>query len=176
MLRDQAAAALVNNHTGAHASYPAGFVSHSRSPSDDQVGSQLSPVTPGHPLPHGYNHVQSTQDDSRIHPQLRSAGETAPPNSAYPPVPVPNMMPAVPVLTSSDPALMSGPIPSLGVPPPVGMESGDTADGRKAKRELSQSKRAAQNRAAQVSDFGFHSFSVSSSDWNRPFFFFFFFL
>lgn len=37
---------------------------------------------------------------------------------------------------------------------PIGMgDQGDgTADGRRTKRELSQSKRAAQNRAAQVSD------------------------
>lgn len=37
-----------------------------------------------------------------------------------------------------------------------------TTDGRKAKRELSQSKRAAQNRAAQVSHFHRLSLSLSS--------------
>ncbi|KAH6631754.1 hypothetical protein F5144DRAFT_602539 [Chaetomium tenue] len=43
---------------------------------------------------------------------------------------------------------MSG--PPAGVPQTMGPVSpGDSADGRKAKRELSQSKRAAQNRAAQ---------------------------
>ncbi|KAK5660268.1 hypothetical protein OQA88_12808 [Cercophora sp. LCS_1] len=46
-------------------------------------------------------------------------------------------------------SMMSGPIPTMGVPV-AGMDSGDpNGDGRKNKRELSQSKRAAQNRAAQ---------------------------
>ena len=46
---------------------------------------------------------------------------------------------------------MSGPIAPVGGPI-SGMDvTESTADGRKAKRELSQSKRAAQNRAAQVS-------------------------
>lgn len=42
------------------------------------------------------------------------------------------------------------PAPSGPVPPPGSVDDGQN-DGRKAKRELSQSKRAAQNRAAQVS-------------------------
>lgn len=45
---------------------------------------------------------------------------------------------------------MSGPPPSVSQSM-AATDSGDGADGRKAKRELSQSKRAAQNRAAQVS-------------------------
>jgi hypothetical protein len=49
---------------------------------------------------------------------------------------------------------MSGPPhANVGAPAVGGLDAGDTSpDGRKAKRELSQSKRAAQNRAAQVSD------------------------
>ncbi|KAK4103719.1 hypothetical protein N658DRAFT_514511 [Parathielavia hyrcaniae] len=43
---------------------------------------------------------------------------------------------------------MSGP-PALVAPAMGPVQTGDSADGRKAKRELSQSKRAAQNRAAQ---------------------------
>ncbi|KAK3352996.1 hypothetical protein B0T25DRAFT_455604 [Lasiosphaeria hispida] len=44
---------------------------------------------------------------------------------------------------------MSSPLSPVGAPSMGGMDSDNTADGRKAKRELSQSKRAAQNRAAQ---------------------------
>lgn len=63
---------------------------------------------------------------------------------------------------------MPGPTTPVSVPQ-MGMTSpGDSAgDGRKSKRELSQSKRAAQNRAAQVSiprplalSGGFVSFAV----------------
>ncbi|KAK0715837.1 hypothetical protein B0H67DRAFT_645528 [Lasiosphaeris hirsuta] len=44
---------------------------------------------------------------------------------------------------------MSGPLSPVGAPGMGGIDSDNTPDGRKAKRELSQSKRAAQNRAAQ---------------------------
>ncbi|KAK1759401.1 putative transcription factor kapC [Echria macrotheca] len=146
--RDPAGAVLVNNHAGHTAYSSASFTSHSGSPPGEQGTDQASPVPAAHPVPHGYNHAPPTQDDSSIHPQLRSTGETAPPGSAYPAVPVPNMMPAVSVLPPTDPNIMSGPIPAMGTPAGA-VDSGDTADGRKAKRELSQSKRAAQNRAAQ---------------------------
>ncbi|KLU82737.1 hypothetical protein MAPG_01806 [Magnaporthiopsis poae ATCC 64411] len=78
-----------------------------------------------------------------------------------------NMMPAVaPQPAAGPPAPMPGPpmpppqAPGAqqllpGPPPP---DSGElTPDGRKAKRELSQSKRAAQNRAAQVSEAVVHA-------------------
>lgn len=104
----------------------------------------MSPVPPAQPLPHGYNHAPPPADDSSIHPELRSAGET------YPPVPIPNMMPAA-IPTHDQANIMSGPIPAMSAPA-AGMDPNDpNADGRKNKRELSQSKRAAQNRAAQVS-------------------------
>ena len=48
-------------------------------------------------------------------------------------------------------AVMSGPLAAAA--PAVGaVDTEEGPDGRKAKRELSQSKRAAQNRAAQVSN------------------------
>jgi len=51
---------------------------------------------------------------------------------------------------------MSGPTTAIG-PAPAGVDHGEySLEGRKAKRELSQSKRAAQNRAAQVSTSHFH--------------------
>ncbi|KAK4450125.1 putative transcription factor kapC [Podospora aff. communis PSN243] len=125
-----------------------GFASHSRSPSDGQGGGQGSPIAAAHTLPHGYNHAPPAQNEAYIHPELRSA-DAVPTSSAYPAVPIPNMMPAASLSPSDQPAVMPGPTAAIGVAP-GGVDHGDySAEGRKAKRELSQSKRAAQNRAAQ---------------------------
>ncbi|KAK4193880.1 putative transcription factor kapC [Podospora australis] len=127
--------------------YPgtSGFPHHPHPPPEGTVDSRVSPVASAHPLPHGYSHAQLPQHEVHIHPELRSH-ETAP-NSGY--VPPPAMIQAgVPPPPDQVP-IMSG--PPAGMAQPVGVieqhgEGG--SDGRK-KRELSQSKRAAQNRAAQ---------------------------
>jgi len=106
-------------------------------------GSPDSPTYP--PPPHGYNdHAASLAeqqtgltkvDPAYIHPDLHG-------DEGY--ASFQNMMPA-----------SVAPQPDGGLPGPSGATLGGLgdvgADGRKAKRELSQSKRAAQNRAAQVS-------------------------
>lgn len=103
--------------------------------------------------PHGYGGDQVGEQDAHIHPELRSLRE-ANSTQGSGPAPTPNMMQAG-VPPHSEGGVMGGPAhPSSSVSP--SMESADMgdvvmADGRKAKRELSQSKRAAQNRAAQVS-------------------------
>lgn len=94
-------------------------------------------------LSHGYSGAATPtptapiiDPELSIHPTLRSPGY----------VPTANMMPSgIPPSAEHPGAVSVVPIPSAPSPP------GDpSADGRKAKRELSQSKRAAQNRAAQV--------------------------
>ncbi|KAK4146856.1 putative transcription factor kapC [Dichotomopilus funicola] len=117
---------------------------------------QLPPVSDGSgaknssgaaPQPHGYNHTQLPQGEAHIHPELRSGHDS--PTAAAHFAPIPNMIPQGAVVQHSTQSVpMSG--PPAGVAPGVGPAgSEDGADGRKAKRELSQSKRAAQNRAAQ---------------------------
>jgi hypothetical protein len=130
-----------------HAAYTnATFANHSQPGLEGPGANRTSPASAGHPMPHAYSHPQPTQNESHIHPELRSL-EAVAAASGYPPVP--SMIP--PGLPPPDQAVaMSGP------PVPVAQsmtasDEGDGADGRKAKRELSQSKRAAQNRAAQVS-------------------------
>ncbi|KAJ6444430.1 transmembrane protein [Purpureocillium lavendulum] len=84
-----------------------------------------------------------TEAESHIHPDLR-----APPGHG---APAHNMMPMAPP-SGHSPGTSPAPPPnaSIAPAPPVGSpDQGSSADGRKAKRELSQSKRAAQNRAAQ---------------------------
>ncbi|RFU75220.1 transmembrane [Trichoderma arundinaceum] len=105
--------------------------------------------------PNGYDVLAPTSQDvarpvlakldaeAHIHPDLRASVGHAP---------APNMMPMVPP-TGHSPGT-AGPGPSavpLAPAPPQQMlvDDNNPADGRKAKRELSQSKRAAQNRAAQ---------------------------
>lgn len=108
-------------------------------------------------LPNGYDALaSSTQDvprpapgklepEAHIHPDLRGASGHAP---------TPTMMPmAPPAGHSPGPIAPAGPsvAPLAPAPPSISSQVDDLLDGRKAKRELSQSKRAAQNRAAQVS-------------------------
>jgi hypothetical protein len=101
---------------------------------------------------HGYGGSQVGEQE-HIHPELRSLRESTTGQIAGP-APTPTMMQAG-VPPHNEGGVMGGPPhPSSSLSP--SMESGDMgdvvmADGRKAKRELSQSKRAAQNRAAQVS-------------------------
>ncbi|KAM7190600.1 putative transcription factor kapC [Rhypophila sp. PSN 637] len=138
---------LVNNNVEQSAPYPnAPFPLHSQSPPNGHGVERPLPITAAHPLPHGYNHAQPSQNESHIHPQLRSSHEpaTTPGYAA----PVPNMMPAGLSPTSDQSGAMS--TTTVLAPAMSGADTSDGgADGRKAKRELSQSKRAAQNRAAQ---------------------------
>ncbi|KAI1495647.1 hypothetical protein F5X99DRAFT_414905 [Biscogniauxia marginata] len=93
------------------------------------------------PQPHGYCD-SSVDSQSHIHPQLR-----APPNFLS----APDMMQRG-VSPPSDEAgpVSTSPTSSMAAQGLLGHEPDDSVtDGRKAKRELSQSKRAAQNRAAQ---------------------------
>lgn len=78
--------------------------------------------------------------NSYIHPDLREHEEND------------TMMPLAPP-AEQGPSPIAGPAAAHIAPAPPGSLPMDdpTGDGRKAKRELSQSKRAAQNRAAQVS-------------------------
>ncbi|KAL3955542.1 hypothetical protein ACCO45_011105 [Purpureocillium lilacinum] len=84
-----------------------------------------------------------TEAESHIHPDLRAApGHGAP---------APNMMPMAPP-SGHSPGTSPAPPQNASIapaPPVASPDQGSSADGRKAKRELSQSKRAAQNRAAQ---------------------------
>lgn len=103
--------------------------------------------------PNGYD-VLAPQDVARplakldaeahIHPDLRASVGHAP---------AANMMPMVPPAGHSPGPAGPGPsaIPLAPAPPQQMALDDSNPDGRKAKRELSQSKRAAQNRAAQVS-------------------------
>lgn len=121
------------------------FAAHPQSAAEGPGANRTPAGSTGQPLPHGYTHQQLPQSEAHIHPELRSAHESAAAAPAY--VPVPNMLP--PGLQSLDQAVaMTG--PPAPVTPPMPTEAGEGTDRRKAKRELSQSKRAAQNRAAQV--------------------------
>ncbi|EWY96225.1 hypothetical protein FOQG_15851 [Fusarium oxysporum f. sp. raphani 54005] len=130
--------------------------------SHDATGSS-SPTPPGpresrplQPAParpaNGFDHLSSSQDQHRvlatkgeveahIHPDLRARANHAP---------TANMMPIVPP-SGHSPGASAGPSSAALAPAPPAPLSADDhmGDGRKAKRELSQSKRAAQNRAAQ---------------------------
>ncbi|KAL7921185.1 hypothetical protein ACQKWADRAFT_132758 [Trichoderma austrokoningii] len=104
--------------------------------------------------PNGYDVLAASHDVARpvlakldaeahIHPDLRASIGHAP---------APNMMPMGPPPGHSPITAGPGPsaVPLAPAPPPqMAMDGADSNDGRKAKRELSQSKRAAQNRAAQ---------------------------
>lgn len=101
-------------------------------------------------LPHGYADSPVVEHEAHIHPELRSIHKEAAKNGH---APTPNMMPAgMPQSEQAGsipgPSHMSAGGPNMG---PADMGDVVMADGRRAKRELSQSKRAAQNRAAQVS-------------------------
>ena len=132
--------------TADHSSYAvAAFAAakqHSHQPSEV---TGINRTSSGPPLPHGYSHAQLQPSEAHIHPELRSGHEPPAAVTTYPPVP--NMIPSGP----SQAVAMSVPPPVI--PQSAGVvDTGEGADGRKAKRELSQSKRAAQNRAAQVGD------------------------
>jgi hypothetical protein len=107
--------------------------------------------------------VVKHEGDSHIHPDLRArpAQVHAPAHGhghvqthvpTHVQAPPANMMPiAPPSGHSPGPALPGPPNPNIAPAPSATSPMEDvTNDGRKAKRELSQSKRAAQNRAAQV--------------------------
>ncbi|KAL2166425.1 hypothetical protein VTG60DRAFT_2778 [Thermothelomyces hinnuleus] len=123
------------------------FAGHLQAASDG-AGAKSEPGPSA--LPHGYNHQQQLpQGEAHIHPELRSSHEPPPTAPVYAP-PIPNMIPQAAGVPHASQAV---PMPGqpVAVAPAVGpSETGETpTDGRKAKRELSQSKRAAQNRAAQ---------------------------
>lgn len=109
---------------------------------------QPAPARPSN----GFDHSPNPQDqpraiavksevESHIHPELRARANNAP---------TANMMPIVPP-SGHSPGASAGPSTAPIAPaPPPHMSPDDHGEGRsKAKRELSQSKRAAQNRAAQ---------------------------
>ncbi|KAI4865803.1 hypothetical protein F4820DRAFT_447728 [Hypoxylon rubiginosum] len=104
-------------------------------PALESVRSSLSPQT------HGYG-GPGLDTQSHIHPQLRTSPTSAP---------EPDMMQR----GVSPPSDEAGPVPGspvsgMAAQSLLGHDPDDSVtDGRKAKRELSQSKRAAQNRAAQ---------------------------
>jgi hypothetical protein len=131
-----------------HAVYapPPNFANHLQSASDGSgIKNSPGPAT----LPQGYNHTQIPQSEAHIHPELRSSHEPPPTTPVY--APIPNMIQSSTSVPHTNQAVAM-PGPSAVVAHTLGPVSpGDSADGRKAKRELSQSKRAAQNRAAQVS-------------------------
>ncbi|KAM0325453.1 hypothetical protein ACHAQA_007440 [Verticillium albo-atrum] len=120
------------------------------------------------PSPHGYANGASSpvhdglptgnnDPEAHIHPDLRARTTFAPPtNMMASGMPPPAVSPGIP---SAGPSIAPSIAPSIQQqiqPQPHQDVDGDpmsiddtSADGRKAKRELSQSKRAAQNRAAQ---------------------------
>ncbi|KAF4449944.1 putative transcription factor kapC [Fusarium austroafricanum] len=111
------------------------------------------PLLPASARPsNGFDHLPGPPDQHRaiaakgeveahIHPDLRARGSHAP---------TATMMPIAPP-SGHSPGASAGPSTAPIAPaPPVSLSAEDhLGDGRKAKRELSQSKRAAQNRAAQ---------------------------
>ncbi|KAL2262663.1 hypothetical protein VTK26DRAFT_533 [Humicola hyalothermophila] len=130
-----------------HAAYTNSTFSSHPQPAAEGPASNRAPAGPaGQPLPHGYGHQQISQTEAHIHPELRSPQEAPTTAPAY--VPIPNMLP--PGMQSLDQTVtMTGP-PAPVAAPMAAADAGENAtDRRKAKRELSQSKRAAQNRAAQ---------------------------
>ncbi|KAI1381746.1 hypothetical protein F4677DRAFT_2375 [Hypoxylon crocopeplum] len=100
----------------------------------------LKPIRPS-PQTHGYDN-SSIEIQSHIHPQLRTSSTG---------VPASDMMQRGVSPPSDEAGPVSGsPVAGMAAQGLLGHDPDDSvADGRKAKRELSQSKRAAQNRAAQ---------------------------
>ncbi|KAI1779761.1 hypothetical protein F4818DRAFT_152454 [Hypoxylon cercidicola] len=99
----------------------------------------LKPIQPS-PQTHGYG-GPGLDTQSHIHPELR----TSPPGA-----PVPDMMQRGVSPPSDEAGPVGSPVSSMAAQGLLGHDPDDSVtDGRKAKRELSQSKRAAQNRAAQ---------------------------
>ncbi|KAI1409093.1 hypothetical protein F5Y13DRAFT_193571 [Hypoxylon sp. FL1857] len=100
----------------------------------------LKPIRPS-PQSHGYG-GSSIETQSHIHPQLRTTTTG---------VPASDMMQRGVSPPSDEAGPVSGsPVTGMAAQGLLGHDPDDSVtDGRKAKRELSQSKRAAQNRAAQ---------------------------
>ncbi|ESU16464.1 hypothetical protein FGSG_09832 [Fusarium graminearum PH-1] len=135
---------LLKNHDATSSSSPT-------SPAPRDTRHQPLQPAPARPS-NGFDHSSNPQDQPRalaakgeveahIHPDLRARANNAP---------TATMMPIVPP-SGHSPGASAGPsnAPIASMPPPH-MSPDDHGDGRsKAKRELSQSKRAAQNRAAQ---------------------------
>ncbi|KAL2023079.1 hypothetical protein VTK56DRAFT_3989 [Thermocarpiscus australiensis] len=130
------------------AAYPnPSFAQHSPPTSEGRGVNRTSPVAAGHPLSHGYHQPPLSQNEAFIHPDLRASNE--PPVTAPGHAPVPAMIPPAVPPPSDQTVAMANP-PAAATPVVGAAGAGENAtDGRKAKRELSQSKRAAQNRAAQ---------------------------
>ncbi|KAF3361291.1 hypothetical protein VdG1_00900 [Verticillium dahliae VDG1] len=120
-------------------------------PTHGYANGATSPAPDGLPASNNNN---NNDPEAHIHPDLRARTNFAPPAtnmmaSAMPPPAVsPGAPPAGPS-TAPPPMqqIQPHPAPDVGGDP-MSIDDG-SADGRKAKRELSQSKRAAQNRAAQ---------------------------
>ncbi|EGS21407.1 putative sequence-specific DNA binding protein [Thermochaetoides thermophila DSM 1495] len=120
-------------------------------PGPEAPGASRSPSgAAAQPLPHGYAHPQLPQTDAQIHPELRSPHDPAAVVAHTQYAPTPNMMPAGVPPPDQQVAMQGTPAPvAQPAPAPEAAAAAAPADGRKPKRELSQSKRAAQNRAAQ---------------------------
>ena len=159
----QASLELLRSHA---ATSPAG---EEQSPSA-QSGSAVSP--------HGYSDIaaaatqahRAVTDDQRaqgqvkeedyIHPDLRAHATSMMPATPGNLAPAANMMPTIPTMPPSDPSppapvseqQVLAPAPPTPVQPPAQAhdDNEESPNNRRGKRELSQSKRAAQNRAAQV--------------------------
>ncbi|KAK4235529.1 putative transcription factor kapC, partial [Achaetomium macrosporum] len=119
---------------------------HSQPAAEGSGVNKTEPGSASQPLAYGYNGHTQIQGEAHIHPELRSSHEPPATVPGYAPIPT-LIQPGVPIADQG--VAMSG--PTAPVAPPVGavQTPESVADGRKAKRELSQSKRAAQNRAAQ---------------------------
>lgn len=130
---------------------------HDPAPSSASNPSARDPRGPPSRPPNGYDVLAASSQDvarplakldaeAHIHPDLRAVDHAPAPNM--------NMMPMGPPPGHSPVTAGPGPsaVPLAPAPPQqMAMDDASSNDGRKAKRELSQSKRAAQNRAAQVS-------------------------
>ncbi|KAF4974655.1 hypothetical protein FZEAL_8455 [Fusarium zealandicum] len=138
---------LLKNHdaTASSSSAPSG----PRDPRNQPL--QPAPARPSN----GFDHLPAppqeptrvigakTEAEAHIHPDLRARTSLA--HHA----PTANMMPIAPP-SGHSPGASAGPSTAAIAPAPsLSMHMDESSDGRKAKRELSQSKRAAQNRAAQ---------------------------
>ncbi|KAF3056031.1 putative transcription factor kapC [Daldinia childiae] len=107
------------------------------------VAAAHSALKPIRPLPqaHGYG-GSSLETQSHIHPQLRTSSAGVPASDM--------MQRGVSPPSDEGAPISASPVANMAAQGLLGHDPDDSVtDGRKAKRELSQSKRAAQNRAAQ---------------------------
>ncbi|KAK5635469.1 hypothetical protein RRF57_011181 [Xylaria bambusicola] len=112
--------------------------SQTNTTSPDAGRAVISQPVPPPSQPHGYGD-SGLDTQSHLHPHLISSSGLAS-----------DMMQRGNSSTSEEPVSGSPTAPTMAAQGIIGHEADDTiTDGRKAKRELSQSKRAAQNRAAQ---------------------------